>query len=329
MDVEWRHLTHDDVPAWATLMANAELVDNTKEHYNEGDLHEEMDDPATGSQDRIGGFVGGAMAVNAGVRPRADASAFLRLDCEGFVDPRWRGRGLGSHGVQWILERCREIHAERAPEVAAKVQLLGYPDNSEQIALLESQGFTAVNWSAVMRAHLDDGREVVEPPLPAGLTLLPYDLSWSARMREAHNAAFRDHWGFVAWDEEMWQQWVDGSKNFRPDISWVVVDDADPEVVVAYVQSNEFDAYEAVTGRREAYLGKIGVRPEYRGHGLASALLRHALRGYHEAGYVESSLDVDTNNPTGAFGLYERAGYEVETRKTTYEIELPALSSGV
>ena len=102
----------------------------------------------------------------------------------------------------------------------------------------------------------------------------------------------------------MWQQWVDGSKNFRPDISWVVVDDADPEVVVAYVQSNEFDAYEAITGRREAYLGKIGVRRGYRGRGLASTLLRYAMRRYREAGYVESSLDVDTNNPTGAFGLY-------------------------
>ena len=226
--------------------------------------------------------------------------------------------------MRWILERSREIHAERAPDVLAKVHLYGYPDNLGQIELIESHGFTAVNWSAVMRVRLDDGRELAAARLPSGFTLLPYDLSWSARMRAAHNAAFLDHWGFVPWDEQMWQQWIDGSKNFRPDISWVVVDDADPEVVVAYVQSNEFDAYEAMTGRREAYLGKIGVRREYRGRGLASALLRHALRGYRDAGYVESSLDVDTNNPTGAFGLYERAGFEVEKRMTIYEIEFPA-----
>jgi ribosomal protein S18 acetylase RimI-like enzyme len=126
----------------------------------------------------------------------------------------------------------------------------------------------------------------------------------------------------------MWQQWVDGSKNFRPDISWVLVDDAVPGVVVGYVQSNEFEAYQAMTGRREAYLAKIGVRREYRGRGLATALLGHALRAYRDAGYQESSLDVDTNNPTGAFGLYERVGYEVETRKTIYELEVPALTGG-
>ena len=326
--VQWRQLTHDDVPAWNTLLANAELVDKTGEHYNEDDLHEEMDDPATGPRDRIGGFIDGVLAVNAGVRARADVSEFIRIEGEGFVDPRWRGRGLGTEGVRWILERSQEIHAERAPDVLAKVHLFGYPDNLGQIELLESHGFTPVNWSAVMRVRLDDGRELAAAQLPSGFTLLPYDLSWSAPMRAAHNAAFLDHWGFVPWDEQMWQQWIDGSKNFRPDISWVVVDDAEPEVVVAYAQSNEFDAYEAITGRREAYLGKIGVRREYRGRGLASALLRHALRSYREAGYVESSLDVDTNNPTGAFGLYERAGFAVETRMTIYQVEIPASDGG-
>ena len=328
MDVQWRHLTHDDVPAWATLLANAEKVDQTGEHYDRDDLREELDDPATGPRDRIGGFVDGALAVNAGVRSRADVSEFIRIEGEGFVDPRWRGQGLGTEGMRWILERSREIHTERAPGVVAKVQVYGYPDNHSQIELIESHGFTAVNWSAVMRVRLDDGRDLAAAQFPAGFTLLPYDRTWSARMRAAHNAAFLDHWGFVPWDEQMWQQWIDGSKNFRRDISWVVVDDADPEVVVAYVQSNEFDAYEAMTGRREAYLGKIGVRREYRGRGLASALLRHALLSYREAGYVESSLDVDTNNPTGAFGLYERAGFAVGKRMTIYQIEFPASDGG-
>lgn len=328
MNVEWRHLTHDDVPAWNTLMANAEAVDKTGEHYDEADLHEEMDDPATGPLDRIGGFHGGEMAVNAGLRPRADTSVFMRIEGEGLVDPRWRGQGLGTEGVRWIVKRGREIHAERAPSVPAKIQLLGFPNNPDQIELIESEGFTAVNWSATMRVHLDDGRDLETAEIPAGFTLHPYDETWSGRTRDAHNAAFQDHWGFVAWDATMWQQWVDGSKNFRPDVSWVLVDDAVPGVVVGYVQSNEFEAYQAMTGRREAYLAKIGVRREYRGRGLATALLGHALRAYRDAGYQESSLDVDTNNPTGAFGLYERVGYEVETRKTIYELEVAALTGG-
>ena len=265
-----------------------------------------MDDPATGP-DRIGGFVDGVLAVNAGVRPRADASEFMRIEGEGFVDPRWRGRGLGADGVRWILERSKEIHAERAPDVVAKVQLFGYPDNPGQIELIESHGFTAVNWSAVMRVQLDDGRELAAARLPGRVhpaAVRPVVVGPDARRPQRR---LPRPLGFVAWDEQMWQQWIDGSKNFRPDISWVVVDDADPEVVVAYVQSNEFDAYEAMTGRREAYLGKIGVRREYRGRGLASALLRYALRGYRDAGYerarstwtptIRPALSVCTSEP--------------------------------
>jgi ribosomal protein S18 acetylase RimI-like enzyme len=106
-------------------------------------------------------------------------------------------------------------------------------------------------------------------------------------------------------------------------MSWLLVADDQPDVVVGYVLTHEYDAHQETTGRREAYLAKIGVRREHRGRGLASRLLRHALRSYAAAGYDESSLDVDTNNPTGAFGLYERAGYVIESRTATFQKVLP------
>jgi mycothiol synthase len=175
-----------------------------------------------------------------------------------------------------------------------------------------------------MRVQLD-GRTIPPAVWPDGVVLHTYGLRWSRPMREAHNAAFADHWGFVDWTAERWQQWVDGSRNFRPDLSWVLVDDADPAVVVAYIQTNEYDAYAEATGRKEAHVGNIGVRREHRGRGLASNLLRHALRAYQAAGFDESALGVDTNNPTGAFGLYERAGYEVERRIATFRRLLPPM----
>jgi ribosomal protein S18 acetylase RimI-like enzyme len=91
-------------------------------------------------------------------------------------------------------------------------------------------------------------------------------------------------------------------------------------VVVAYIQSNEFDAYFEATGKREAYVAKVGTRREHRGRGVAGTLLRHALVRYREAGFDEASLDVDSENPTGALGIYERAGFEVESRWTNYAL---------
>jgi ribosomal protein S18 acetylase RimI-like enzyme len=140
----------------------------------------------------------------------------------------------------------------------------------------------------------------------------------------AHNAAFGEHEGFMPWTAEMWEQWVDGTKNARPELSWVVVNDADPTIVVAYLLTSEFEANAAARGKREAYLAKLGVRREYRGRGLAGALLALSSREYAAQGYSESSLDVDTNNPTGAFGLYERAGYQVASRTATFLRVIPS-----
>lgn len=48
----------------------------------------------------------------------------------------------------------------------------------------------------------------------------------------------------------------------------------------AYVQTAEFEADLAATGRREAYVGKVGTLRGHRGNGLATALLGHALHAY-------------------------------------------------
>jgi ribosomal protein S18 acetylase RimI-like enzyme len=50
------------------------------------------------------------------------------------------------------------------------------------------------------------------------------------------------------------------------------------------------------------------------------ALLQVAPARYVEAGYAASTLDVDAGNPTGALGVYERAGYRERLRFALYEL---------
>jgi ribosomal protein S18 acetylase RimI-like enzyme len=323
MDAEWRRITHDDVPAWNALLAAAEKVDNTAEHYNEDDLHEELDNPAFGADDRISAWAEGRMVAFAGVLPRTPTT-YWRIGAEGVVDPAYRGLGLGTEALRWVSARALALQRDTHPDLEVRLDITGYLGNTDQVRLLEDAGYTAVNWSATMRVALDAA--MAESPAtawPAGYTLHGYARSWSAQVLAAHNAAFTDHWGFVPWSETEWRQWEDDSRNARPDMSWLLVADDQPDVVVGYVLTHEYDAHQETTGRREAYLAKIGVRREHRGRGLASRLLRHALRSYAAAGYDESSLDVDTNNPTGAFGLYERAGYVIESRTATFQKVLP------
>jgi len=166
-----------------------------------------------------------------------------------------------------------------------------------------------------MRRPLDD----LPPtqPVPDGYGLRTYDQSMADVLRETHNRAFGDHANFTPWSEIIWNQVVTGSRSFRPQLSFVVVLDGSDQIV-AYLQTAEADANLEATGRREAYVGRIGTLREHRGRGLATALLGHCLHAYRDAGYDEASLDVDSENPSGALGIYERAGFKVESRWTNY-----------
>jgi ribosomal protein S18 acetylase RimI-like enzyme len=328
MDITWRPVTADDIPAWNALIARAEAVDQTGEHYNEDDLAEELADPAQGPDDRLAAWDADTMVAFAAVRPREAITDHWRVEAEGTVDPSHRGTGLGTRGLAWAAERAATLQRERHPDVELRFQVTGYLARADQVSLLESAGLTAVNWTAVMRAHLDRAQPSSQPERwPPGHRLLTYSRELSAATMAAHNAAFEDHWGFVPWTPTMWEQWVDGTRNARFDLSFVLVPDSEPDLVVGYILTSEFDAYEQATGRREAYVAKIGVRREARGQGIASQLIRHALAAYRAAGFQETSLDVDTNNPTGAFGLYERAGYEVETLTAIFQRVLPPLAA--
>lgn len=324
VDLTLRDLTPADVPAWSRLLAAAEAVDDTAEHYNEADLLEELDNPDLVPGGYVGAFDGEDLVGYLEVRGRAPGEDYLKIATGGTTRPDRRGEGIGSVLVTHMLERADAVHRARHPHGPARVLSTGLTTNTAQEALLGSAGLRPHRWSFGMRVQLAD---VGDPaPLPDGLRLQPYTDALAEAMLEAHNDAFLDHPDFTAWTAEEWKQWVTGSRNFRPALSRVVVDPAEPDRVLAYVQSNEYDAHAEATGRREAYVAKVGVRREVRGRGVATALLQHCLLAYRDAGLDEASLDVDSENPTGALGVYQRAGFAVERRWTDYLLERPPLS---
>ena len=88
MTGQWRPITHNDVPAWNALQATAEKLHATGEHYNEGDLHEELDEPEMTAEDRVGAFLGERMVAYAATRSRGGEN-YVRVHGEGTVDPEY------------------------------------------------------------------------------------------------------------------------------------------------------------------------------------------------------------------------------------------------
>jgi len=52
----------------------------------------------------------------------------------------------------------------------------------------------------------------------------------------------------------------------------------------------------------------VAVRPAWRGRGIAKALLLRSFEGFGALGVGSVLLNVDSENPTGATRLYEKAG---------------------
>ena len=51
---------------------------------------------------------------------------------------------------------------------------------------------------------------------------------------------------------------------------------------------------------------------DFRGRGIAKALLAHAFADFVRRGYVDAALGVDSESPTGATRLYEAMGMSVD-----------------
>jgi mycothiol synthase len=316
VDINLRPLTTDDIAAWAHLLAEIEKVDRTGEHYSAADLEEEMENPEIEvGKDIVGAFDRDELVGYFSILPRGEGEGHFKVHVQGSVLPARRGEGIGTRLVAAMLARAEQAHAERRPDLPARFTTTGLSSDVAQADLLTRAGMSGERWNFVMRTSLDALPD--EVPLPEGYEFLQYDASMAAALLAAHNTAFLDHPNFTPWSETLWKQFVTESRSFRPDLSFVVVPTGRKEIV-AYLQTAEFDAYFEATGRREAYVGKLGTLREHRGQGIAGALLIHCLHAYREAGFDEASLDVDSENPTGALGVYERAGFEVESKWTNY-----------
>ncbi|MCU1512716.1 MAG: family acetyltransferase, partial [Arthrobacter sp.] len=190
--------------------------------------------------------------------------------------------------------------------------------HDHQAALFAGNGYRVVRYYSEMHRPLDLGYPAVE--LDEELELVAFGVHLHEAVRLAHNDAFRDHWGSEPRDEEGWGFVVHDPRS-RPDLSAVVLERSSGRV--AGYQLASHDAEGAVSrGFSEGYTDLLGVRREFRGRGIAQALLADAMRRFAAAGMDKASLDVDTENPTGALALYTKMGYVAVNRSMAWDKEL-------
>jgi GNAT superfamily N-acetyltransferase len=93
---------------------------------------------------------------------------------------------------------------------------------------------------------------------------------------------------------------------------WLIAWDGDE---VAGGIWNDIHAEEnAELGLQRGWLSSVFTRRPWRRRGLAAALISRSLALLRERGMTSAALGVDADNPSGALGLYESAGFAVHER---------------
>lgn len=310
MQLTWQPIS--DAVAWADLCVAAERVDHTGEIYTADDLAEEIDEARDGSSILIGVWSDDAMVGYAGVRPRDSGRSPLRVDIEGTVHPRARRHGIGGQLLDWAIRVATGHRDAFCADRPAELIAIGYPDSPHQYGLLTARGFQTRSWEALMGRRIDPSSRPKRPAPLDGFRVRPYDRGQSDAVRTAHNLAFGTYPTYSPWPASLWRQWVDDTQTARPQLSPVAYDPSG--TVVSYVIAQEYDGVRQLTGLRDLYISKVGTLEGFRGRGLARNLLMRVVADAAEAGFHQVSLHADVQNPTGAFTLYESAGF-VEVRR--------------
>ena len=296
----------------AELLRTANLFDGTDLVPSDEQVANEFAHPDgfVPTEDSFLGELGGRVVAVGEVRyvRRDDEHTF---DLSGSVHPDVRRQGVGAA----LLARLETRATERAATLSAGPISLdaSAPElNLGFAALVEAAGYTPIRtFVEMIRRDLD---EVVEPQLPAGLELSPVVAADLRKIYDAEAEAFRDHWGQRDWSDENFARMVD-----EPDLDlglWRVAWDGDEiaGVVAAWIIAEE----NAALGLQRGWLEQISVRRPWRRRGLAAALILSACAGLRERGMTEVALGVDSTSLTGAFELYERLGFQILRRITTW-----------
>ncbi|MCW2700813.1 MAG: ypeA [Blastococcus sp.] len=317
-----RPLRADDAAAVAAVLAASEALDDTGEYPDAADMadwwaswHVDLARDGVAVCDPSGLLVGYA-TVSASPTFR---EAFV-VDLEGRVRPDHRGRGVGRQLMSWSLARGAELHAERAPGVPGRL-VLSVPERMTALeSLVRRAGLRPERWYRHMERPLTELPQL--RPL-AGVELVAFTADRDDEVRRAHNAAFTEHHGSSERDPDTWRSLFTGQRAFRPDLSVLAVEDG---VVQGYVLTYVYEADTVATGRRRADLGQIGVLPGARGRGLASAAVAAALRAAADNDCEGASLQVDSDNVTGALRLYEKLGFTTSRTLVSWSLGRPAVA---
>ena len=251
------------------------------------------------------------------LRPGDDETGFSKVQCFGRVLPAWRDRGIGTR----IMSECERRALERLDEATTEVVYLEASADQRQHDVAELLAAFGLRPARYFFDMMHQGGPLPRnPDLPAGYVSRTFawgedeEATWRVL-----DTSFRDHWGHTPFSYEHWLHWI-RTGPFEADLV-VLVEDPDGEVVGVCLCLIDRET-NARRGREEGWIDALGVLKEQRRQGIGRSLLIEGMQRLRRSGCTHLLLGVDTENPTGALGLYESVGFEKWKVEVTYQKRL-------
>lgn len=225
--------------------------------------------------------------------------------------------GIGSLMLQYAEEKCRQIAADMPADTEKRYRVWKKKKAVAIISFLHEHGYQIERYFNCMKRPIE--LPLDKHPLPPGLEIRPVEPAHYRAIWDATWEAFKDHWGYTPPTEEMYLISL-SDRFFQPHL-WKVAWEGDQVcgVVHNFLDEQENEMYE----RKRGYTEDISVRREWRGKGVAKALIAESIRMFREMGMDHTWLSVDSENTSGAHRLYESMGYSVVEDQASYNLGKP------
>jgi ribosomal protein S18 acetylase RimI-like enzyme len=148
----------------------------------------------------------------------------------------------------------------------------------------------------------DLGRLPPAPRWPGGVVVGAFRPSDAAAVHGLLKRAYANGGGSVQ-PFDLWLPAMTGDSEYDPDL-WFLARHESVVIGVALCWTS-------------AFVKDLAVEREWRGRGLGTALLRHTLHAFAARSAPAVDLKVQSDNPSGAFRVYERVGFSVVERLPT------------
>jgi ribosomal protein S18 acetylase RimI-like enzyme len=309
-----RQATHSDLPEIAALLSEGLSFDGLVFVQTAEELAEEFDGTYCDLDQDVIVAIYKSSIIGVGY------TIFLPSETKeercyifGTTKPEYRNNGVGTAVMKWATEHGESLLRSTKRTLPKYLRSDISATNSTAGSLFQSFNMSPVRWNDDLIIDLANSPEVFTA---TEYSIVPWDSSRDEEARITKNQAFMDHWGSTPTSEEGWEQLVHGS-TARLEQSFFALDQN--EKIIGVLLSHRYESDDEVLGKRIGWIDKLATLSEHRKKSVGKSLITHALAAYQRDGLTHAALDVDTENPTGAYGLYTSVGFSTFRGSVTYE----------